>query len=104
MIADDTADAEMVRHRPARPGGARADLPRDSADHVEGARRGDTVEIERQLHMLPTAEVAGAAWRDYGEVIVVRYGGRKPDGEADQIACEHVEVLTREPGVVPRAA
>ena len=44
----------------------------------------------------PTADLAGQAWRDYGEVILC-----DTDAEllqvADEIASEHVEVLTREP-------
>mgnify|MGYP000847401134 CR=1 FL=1 len=30
-----------------------------------------SLEIERQLKILPTADVAGVAWRDYGEIILV---------------------------------
>ena len=54
------------------------------------------VEIERQLATLPTADVAGVAWRDYGQIILV-----DTEEEAatvgDRIASEHVEVLTRNP-------
>lgn len=51
------------------------------------------VEVERQLEDLPTAPVAGAAWRDYGEIILV------PDeatmiAVSDQIAAEHLQVHT----------
>ena len=52
-------------------------------------------EIERQLENLSTADVAGAAWRDYGEITVV------PDeatmiGYSDLIAAEHLQVHTRD--------
>ena len=52
-------------------------------------------EIERQLVNLSTADVAGAAWRDYGEITVV------PDEEtmiaySDVIAAEHLQVHTRD--------
>lgn len=52
-------------------------------------------EIERQLLNLSTADVAGAAWRDYGEITVV------PDEEtmiaySDVIAAEHLQVHTRD--------
>jgi sulfopropanediol 3-dehydrogenase len=53
-------------------------------------------EIERQLKVLPTREVASAAWRDYGEIILVR-DRAEAVVEADRLAFEHVEVLTREP-------
>ncbi len=53
-------------------------------------------EVERQLIDLPTAPVAGVAWRDYGEIIIV------PDeatmiAVSDQIAAEHLQVHTRDP-------
>jgi sulfopropanediol 3-dehydrogenase len=54
------------------------------------------VEIERQLTILPTADVAGQAWRDYGEIILVDSLDEAVI-EADKIASEHVEVLTAEP-------
>ncbi len=52
-------------------------------------------EIERQLPGLSTANVAGVAWRDYGEIIVV------PDeatmiAVSDRIAAEHLQVHTRD--------
>ena len=45
---------------------------------------------------LPTADVAGVAWRDYGEIILVDSIDEAVK-EADLQAAEHVEVLTREP-------
>jgi len=53
-------------------------------------------EIERQLKALPTADVAGVAWRDYGEIIMVD-SADEAVREADRIAAEHVEILTRNP-------
>ncbi len=53
-------------------------------------------EVERLLTILPTAKIAAQAWRDYGEVILC-------DSEeemvkvADEIASEHVQVMTRDP-------
>ena len=53
-------------------------------------------EIERLLRILPTAEHARKAWETYGEVIVA-----DDDAEmvriADDIASEHVQVMTRDP-------
>ena len=50
-------------------------------------------EVQRQLEALPSAGVAGAAWRDFGSIIVA------PDREtaaavSDQLAAEHLEVQT----------
>ena len=53
-------------------------------------------EIERQLKVLPTADVAGQAWRDYGQIILVDSLDEAVT-EADAVAAEHVEILTRAP-------
>ena len=57
----------------------------------------DTIrEIERLLQILPTADHARKAWESYGEVIIA-----DDDAEmvriADEIASEHVQVMTRDP-------
>ena len=53
-------------------------------------------EIERLLTILPTADIARRAWENFGEVIVA-----ENDAEmvriADEIASEHVQVMTRDP-------
>jgi sulfopropanediol 3-dehydrogenase len=54
-------------------------------------------EIERQLRTLPTAAIAGAAWRDYGQVIVCDTYDEMLQ-VADDIASEHVQVMTRDTG------
>lgn len=53
-------------------------------------------EIERLLEILPTAEHARKAWETYGEVIVAE---SYPEMVtiADEIASEHVQVMTRDP-------
>lgn len=96
VIADETADAEMVatdllgqaEHGPTSPAILLTTSER-LANEIEH-------EIGRQLETLPTADVAGVAWRDYGQIILA-----ESDAEmvqvADQIACEHVEVLTQNP-------
>ncbi|MEM9201648.1 MAG: histidinol dehydrogenase [Actinomycetota bacterium] len=52
-------------------------------------------EVDRQLETLATADIAGVAWRDYGQVIVCE------DNEemlrvADEMAFEHVQVMTND--------
>jgi sulfopropanediol 3-dehydrogenase len=96
VIADDTADGEMcatdllgqAEHGPTSP----AILLTTS----ERLARDTLAEIDRQLAILPTADVAGVAWRDWGEIILC---GDEDEMavEADRIAAEHVEVLTRQP-------
>jgi sulfopropanediol 3-dehydrogenase len=53
-------------------------------------------EVDRQLEVLPTADVAAVSWRDYGEIRVVASMDEAVD-EANRLAFEHVEVLTQEP-------
>ncbi|MEU1666750.1 histidinol dehydrogenase [Streptomyces sparsogenes] len=52
--------------------------------------------VEKLLPGLPTGEVAGRAWRDHGEVIVVPTLDAAYD-LADTYASEHVQILTAEP-------
>jgi sulfopropanediol 3-dehydrogenase len=96
IIADDTADAEMcatdllgqAEHGPTSP----AILLTTSAKIADGIQ----AEIDRQLARLVTADVAGVAWRDHGQVILCDTD-EEMVAEADRIASEHVQVLTREP-------
>ncbi len=53
-------------------------------------------EVERLLTILPTAPIAAKAWEDYGEVIVCDDEDEMVR-EADRIASEHVQVMTRDP-------
>jgi len=53
-------------------------------------------EIDRLLEKLPTKEVASAAWRDFGEVILCD-SDEEMLTESDRIASEHVQVMTRDP-------
>jgi sulfopropanediol 3-dehydrogenase len=96
VIADDSADVEMIatdllgqaEHGPTSP----AALITTS----EKLARSLPVEIERQLAILPTADVARVAWRDYGQIILVS-DLDEAVREADKLAYEHVEVLTKQP-------
>jgi len=53
-------------------------------------------EVNRLLKVLPTKELAGVSWNDYGEVIVV---DTLDDAYklADEYAFEHVQILTENP-------
>jgi sulfopropanediol 3-dehydrogenase len=53
-------------------------------------------EIQRLLAILPTAATASKAWDEYGEVIVCDSEDEMV-AEADRIASEHVQVMTRDP-------
>lgn len=93
VIADDSADPALVatdllgqaEHGPDSP----AWLVTTSRKLGEAA----IAEVERQLEILPTREIASRSWADYGEVVVVA-----DDDEAiavsDEYAPEHLEVMT----------
>lgn len=52
--------------------------------------------VDEILKEMPTAELAGTSWRDYGEVVVVD-DIDEAYALADVYASEHVQILTREP-------
>ena len=96
VIADDSVDGELcaadllgqAEHGPTSP----AILLTDS----EQLAKDTMAEVDRQLGVLPTAEIAGAAWRDHGQVIVCD-SAEEMVQIADEIASEHVQVMTRDP-------
>ncbi|MEP1470991.1 MAG: histidinol dehydrogenase [Halieaceae bacterium] len=96
VIADDTCDGELcaadllgqAEHGPNSPAILLTNSEALAAETVK--------EIERQLTILPTAEIAGAAWRDYGQVILCD-SYEEMVQVADEIASEHVQVMTRDP-------
>jgi sulfopropanediol 3-dehydrogenase len=96
VIADETVDGEIcatdllgqAEHGPTSP----AILLTTS----EKLARDTMAEVERLLAILPTAEIARKAWEDCGEVIVCD-SEEEMVAEADRIASEHVQVMTRDP-------
>ena len=97
IIADETADAEMVATDLLGQAEHGPNSPAVLLTSSEALARGVQAEIDRQLKTLPTADVAGRAWQDYGQVILVESDEELVE-EADKLASEHVEVLTRNPG------
>ncbi len=96
VIADDSVDGELcaadllgqAEHGPTSP----AILLTNS----EKLAKDTMVEVDRQLGILPTAEIAGTAWHDYGQVIVCDTVEEMVH-IADEIASEHVQVMTHDP-------
>jgi sulfopropanediol 3-dehydrogenase len=96
VIADETVDAEMcatdllgqAEHGPTSP----AILLTTSLKLAQETM----AEVERLLDILPTAAIARRAWEDCGEVIVCADEAELVR-EADRIASEHVQVMTRDP-------
>jgi sulfopropanediol 3-dehydrogenase len=96
IIADDSVDGEIcatdllgqAEHGPTSP----AILITNSEKLARETMR----EVERLLAILPTADAAGKAWADFGEVLVCD-SEEEMVREADRIASEHVQVMTRNP-------
>ncbi len=94
VIADDSADAALVATDLLGQAEHGPDSPAWLVTTSRALGQAVMQEIERQLPALPTRALAEAAWRDHGEVVVVR-----DDDEAialsDKYAPEHLEVQTR---------
>ena len=96
IIADDSCDAEMAavdligqaEHGPGSP----AVLLTNSV----ALARAVPAAIDQLLSWLPTADIARVAWDNCGEIIVCDTL-EEMVAEADRIASEHVQVLTRDP-------
>ncbi len=96
IIADESVDGEMcavdllgqAEHGPNSP----AVLLTNS----EKLAKDTMAEVERQLKILPTAKLAGQSWAEYGEVIVCDTY-EEMLAKADELASEHVQVMTRDP-------
>jgi sulfopropanediol 3-dehydrogenase len=96
IIADESVDGEMcavdllgqAEHGPNSP----AVLLTNS----EKLAKDTMAEVERQLQILPTAKLASQSWAEYGEVIVCDTY-EEMLAKADELASEHVQVMTRDP-------
>ena len=101
VIADESVDGEMcavdllgqAEHGPTSP----AVLLTNS----EKLARDTLAEVQRQLGILPTAEIARKAWNDHGQVIVCDTIDEMIQ-VADELAFEHVQVMTADPDLFLR--
>ncbi len=95
IIADDSSDAEIcavdllgqAEHGPTSP----AILLTNSKKLAEET----IIEVEKQLKILPTAEIAKVSWKDYGQIILCdNYDEIIEVG--NKLAFEHVQVMTKD--------
>ncbi len=96
VVADDTADVEMVATDLLGQAEHGVNSPAVLLTSSGKIAHGLQAEIDKQLETLATADVAGQAWRDYGQIILVDTD-EELVGLADDIASEHVEILTKNP-------
>ena len=96
VIADETVDAEICATDLLGQAEHGTNTPAILLTTSEKLARETMAEVNRLLLILPTADLASVSWRDYGEVIVCDSDAEML-WEADRIASEHVQVMTRDP-------
>jgi len=96
VIADDSVDGEICATDLLGQAEHGFNTPAILLTTSERLARQTIAEVERLLSILPTAEFASVSWRDYGQVIVCD-SDEEMVAEADRIASEHVQVMTRDP-------
>ncbi len=96
IIADDTSDPEIcavdllgqAEHGPTSPAILLTNSEKLASETIK--------EIERQLEIIPTSEIARVSWKEYGQVIVCDSLDEMVQ-VADELAFEHVQVMTDDP-------
>ena len=96
VIADDSVDGELcaadllgqAEHGPTSPAVLLTNSEKLAVETMH--------EVQRQLKVLPTAPIAGQAWKDCGQVILCDTYEEMVQ-VADEIASEHVQVMTHDP-------
>lgn len=95
VIADDSVDGALcatdllgqAEHGPTSPAILLTDSEQLAMDTM--------AQVEEQLKTLSTADIAGVAWREYGQVVVCDTREEMLQ-VADELASEHVQVMTRD--------
>ena len=96
VIADDSVDGEMCATDLLGQAEHGPDSPAVLLTNSHRLARETMAQVERLLQILPTAAIAGKAWESWGEVIVCADEAEMVR-VADEIASEHVQVMTRDP-------
>ena len=96
VIADDSVDGELCATDLLGQAEHGPDSPAILLTTSEALARSTMQQIERLLTILPTASIARRAWQTHGEVIVAG-SDEEMVGIANDLASEHVQVMTRDP-------
>jgi sulfopropanediol 3-dehydrogenase len=96
VIADDSVDGEICATDLLGQAEHGPNSPAVMITNSEKLARDTMQEIDRLLKILPSADLAGQSWKDYGEVIVCD-STEEMLVEADKLASEHVQVMTEDP-------
>jgi len=95
VIADDSVDGELCAADLLGQAEHGLNSPAVLLTNSEQLGKDTMAEVERQLTILPTADVASVAWRDYGEVIVCDTYDEMLE-VANDLAFEHVQIMTKD--------
>ena len=95
VIADESVDAELCATDLLGQAEHGFNTPAILLTTSERLARETMAEVDRLLTILPTAQFASVSWRDFGEVILCD-SDEEMVREADRIASEHVQVMTRD--------
>ena len=95
VIADDSVDGELCATDLLGQAEHGLNSPAVLLTNSEQLGKDTIAEVERQLTILPTADVASVAWRDYGEVIVCDTYDEMLE-VANELAFEHVQIMTKD--------
>jgi sulfopropanediol 3-dehydrogenase len=93
VIADETVDAEICATDLLGQAEHGYNSPAVLLTNSQKLAEDTLAEIDRLLMILPTSDTASVSWRDYGEVIVCDTYDEMLQ-MADEIASEHVQVMT----------
>ncbi|WND03031.1 histidinol dehydrogenase [Temperatibacter marinus] len=96
VIADESVDGELCAADLLGQAEHGPNSPAVLLTNSEVLAKETMAEVERQLTELPTADIAGVAWAEYGQVIVCDTYEEMVE-KADEIASEHVQVMTKDP-------
>ena len=96
IIADETVDGEICAADLLGQAEHGVNSPAVLITNSEKLANDTIAEVERQRHILPTGDVAGQAWDDYGQVILCDSYEEMVE-MADFVASEHVQVMTKDP-------
>lgn len=95
LVADDSVDGELCATDLLGQAEHGTNSPAVMITNSERLGRDTLREIKRILEILPTAAIACQAWEDQGEIIVCD-SYEEMLTEANRVASEHVQVMTRD--------
>jgi sulfopropanediol 3-dehydrogenase len=96
IIADESTDGELCAADLLGQAEHGPNSPAILLTNSEQLAKDTIAAVAAQLKWLPTAEIASRAWDEYGQVIVCE-SYEEMVKIADEIASEHVQVMTRDP-------